>query len=86
MTIKNNFDYFVNYCYEHAIQLRSHSDFIRMSRGIGKDIDRLQAENDKLRQALEWYADESNYTCDDNGSMIATAWISRLGEKAREIL
>lgn len=36
------------------------------------EIDKLKAENSKMRLALEWYADAGNYL-GDNGEL-ATAW------------
>lgn len=36
------------------------------------EIERLKAENDTMRKALEWYADAGNYL-GDNGEL-ATAW------------
>lgn len=42
---------------------------------------------EKLIAALEWYADEGNYTHDKQGEQIATAWGNNTcGEKAREAL
>jgi len=47
----------------------------------------LQAHNDRLTKALEWYADEGNYTCDENGTSVAGAWRNnKVGLKARKAL
>lgn len=52
---------------------------------LAAHIDALEAENERLREVLEWYADEDNYQFDHN--TLGDAWAhNRLGMKARAAL
>lgn len=76
-------------------QLTKECDEQARLNGMGAQREaRLLTERDSLRSicrdlmgALEWYSDEANYTYDDEGIYIASAWHgNRLGEKAKEAL
>ncbi len=44
-------------------------------------------ENERMRDVLIWYSDPGNYTYDDNGNCVSTAWENnKLGNKALECL
>jgi len=46
-----------------------------------------ESEVTRLREVLEWYADEGNYVADDAGAALATAWQGGgIAIKAREAL
>lgn len=47
----------------------------------------LRAENEIMREALEWYADAGNYLQDDAGKVVATAWRNdRIAKLAQDAL
>lgn len=56
------------------------------------EIAALKAENARLREALEWYADEDNYTTDELGRVVEHVHFSvglvdsDAGERARAAL
>jgi len=54
---------------------------------LNSRIEEKKREMQKLCDVLEWYADEGNYTHDENGNLISGAWVNnRLGLKARKII
>ena len=49
-------------------------------------VEELQAENERLRKALEWYANEDGYMAAGHTDVIATAYTGRMGAKAKQAL
>lgn len=52
-----------------------------------KERDIARAKAQRLVEALEFYADEGNYTYDEQGNHMATSWQNNMcGKKARQAL
>lgn len=65
-----------------TVKMQAEAGAIRL-----KELHAQAAENARLRKALEFYADEGNYTYDKNGNHMSTAYENnKCGSVAREAL